>query len=66
MIGEYILLRSATYLMDRQLTTLCVTMLFQDMGEEYNEMELGLTESYLDPDRLGVLPFEEFVHWWCE
>jgi len=53
---------------DRSPTThhLPRLLLPQDIGEEYNETELGLTESYLDPDRLGVLPFEDFVHWWCE
>ena len=43
----------------------CV-VLFQDMGEEYNETEIGLTESYLDPDGLGAISFAEFAHWWCE
>ena len=40
--------------------------LSKDMGEEYTEMEIGLTENYLDPDGLGTIQFSEFVHWWCE
>jgi hypothetical protein len=40
--------------------------LLQDMGEEYDEMEIGLTSTVLDPDNCGVILFPDFARWWCE
>lgn len=38
----------------------------QDLGEEYNPIEIKLILLQLDADNLGLIEFTEFIKWWCE
>lgn len=57
------MIKNDTYCTDTHDTDICVTD--QDMGEEYSSAEQELILRDVDPDKIDVVEFAEFIRWWC-